>query len=65
MKIGIIGFGFVGKALHGGLKQSVNSIEIDPKLNTNIEDLKKHNGSEEDIRKKMNETMELAKKDFS
>ena len=40
MKIGIIGFGFVGKALHGGLKQSVNSIEIDPKLNTNIEDLK-------------------------
>ena len=42
MKIGIIGFGFVGKALHGGLKQSVNSIEIDPKLNTNIEDLKKH-----------------------
>lgn len=42
MKIGIIGFGFVGKALHYGLKEDVNSIEIDPKLNTNIEDLKNH-----------------------
>ena len=42
MKIGIIGFGFVGKALHNGLKKDVNSIEIDPKLNTNIEDLKNH-----------------------
>tara|TARA_B100000965_G_scaffold365943_1_gene350799 strand:- start:50 stop:901 length:852 start_codon:yes stop_codon:yes gene_type:complete len=42
MKIGIIGFGFVGKALHNGLKEDVNSIEIDPKLNTNIEDLKNH-----------------------
>ena len=29
------------------------------------EDLKKHNVSEEEIRKKMNETMVLAKKDFS
>ena len=29
------------------------------------EDLKNHNVSEEEIRKKMNETMELAKKDFS
>ena len=29
------------------------------------EDLKNHNISEEDIRKKMNETMVLAKKDFS
>ncbi len=42
MKIGIIGFGFVGRALHNGLKKDVNSIEIDPKLNTNIEDLKNH-----------------------
>ena len=42
MKIGIIGFGFVGKALQNGLKEDVNSIEIDPKLNTNIEDLKNH-----------------------
>ena len=29
------------------------------------EDLKNHNVTEEEIRKKMNETMELAKKDFS
>ena len=29
------------------------------------EDLKNHNITEEEIRKKMNETMELAKKDFS
>ena len=42
MKIGIIGFGFVGKALRNGLKENVASIEIDPKLNTNIEDLKNH-----------------------
>ena len=39
MKIGIIGFGFVGKALKNGLKDNVDSIEIDPKLNTNIVDL--------------------------
>ncbi len=37
MKIGIIGLGFVGKALSNGLKENVESIEIDPKLNTNIE----------------------------
>ena len=42
MKIGIIGFGFVGKALRNGLKDSVDCIEIDPKLNTNINDLKNH-----------------------
>ena len=40
MKIGIIGLGFVGKALRNGLKENIDSIEIDPKLNTNIEDLK-------------------------
>ena len=39
MKIGIIGFGFVGKALKNGLKDNVDSIQIDPKLNTNIADL--------------------------
>ena len=39
MKIGIIGFGFVGKALKNGLKNDVSCIEIDPKLNTNIHDL--------------------------
>ena len=42
MKIGIIGLGFVGKALRNGLKENIDSIEIDPKLNTNIEDLKNH-----------------------
>ena len=34
MKIGIVGFGFVGKALKNGLKDNVDCIEIDPKLNT-------------------------------
>jgi len=42
MKIGIIGFGFVGKALRNGLKDNVSCIEIDPKLNTNIDDLIKY-----------------------
>ena len=42
MKIGIIGFGFVGKALKNGLKDNVDSIEIDPKLDTNIGDLHDH-----------------------
>ena len=31
MKVGIIGFGFVGKALRKGLKDNVKCIEIDPK----------------------------------
>ena len=39
MKVGIVGFGFVGKALKNGLKDDVNTIEIDPKLNTDINDL--------------------------
>ena len=42
MKVGIIGFGFVGKALRNGIKGEVDCIEIDPKLNTNITDLKNH-----------------------
>ena len=42
MKIGIIGLGFVGKALRNGLKDDVNCIEIDPKLDTNINDLIKY-----------------------
>ncbi len=42
MKVGIIGFGFVGKALRKGLKDNVKCIEIDPKLNTDINDLIKH-----------------------
>jgi len=40
MKIGIVGFGFVGQALKKGLEDNVECIVIDPKLNTNINDLK-------------------------
>ncbi len=39
MKVGIIGFGFVGNALSKGLKKSVDIIKIDPKLGTDINDL--------------------------
>ena len=42
MKTGIIGFGFVGRALRNGLKDNVECIEIDPKLGTNLSDLKSH-----------------------
>jgi len=42
MKIGIVGFGFVGKALKNGLRDSVDCIEIDPKLDTNLSDLSNH-----------------------
>jgi UDPglucose 6-dehydrogenase len=42
MKIGIVGFGFVGKALRNGLKNNIDCIEIDPKLGTNLSDLKNH-----------------------
>ena len=42
MKVGIIGFGFVGKALRNGLKDDVDCIEVDPKLDTNINDLINH-----------------------
>tara|TARA_B100000925_G_scaffold199843_1_gene151413 strand:+ start:20 stop:871 length:852 start_codon:yes stop_codon:yes gene_type:complete len=45
MKIGIVGFGFVGKALKNGLKSSVDSVEIDPLLGSNLNDLKKHEPS--------------------
>ena len=41
MKIGIVGYGFVGKALCNGLKENVDRIKIDPKLNTDIRDLEK------------------------
>ena len=40
MKVAIIGYGFVGKALKNGLKTSVEVLLVDPKLNTNINDLK-------------------------
>ena len=36
MKIGIIGYGFVGKALEKGLKSNVDILKIDPKLHTAI-----------------------------
>ena len=42
MKIGIVGFGFVGQALKNGLKDNVDCIEIDPKLGTGLDDLKSH-----------------------
>jgi UDPglucose 6-dehydrogenase len=40
MKVAIIGYGFVGKALHNGLKNPEEVLLVDPKLNTNINDLK-------------------------
>tara|TARA_B100000989_G_scaffold81410_1_gene58096 strand:+ start:195 stop:1046 length:852 start_codon:yes stop_codon:yes gene_type:complete len=39
MKIGIVGFGFVGKALRKGLKDNIECVAVDPKLKTNIDDL--------------------------
>ena len=39
MKIGIVGYGFVGKALANGLKDNVEISLIDPKLNTDIKNL--------------------------
>ena len=36
MKIGIVGFGFVGQALRKGLEDDVECIVIDPKLKTYI-----------------------------
>ena len=39
MRVGIIGYGFVGKALHNGLKKSNKVRLIDPKLNTDETDL--------------------------
>ncbi len=40
MKIGIIGFGFVGEALANGLNDDVEICKIDPKLSTSLKDLK-------------------------
>ncbi len=41
MKVGIIGFGFVGKALFNGLVDGLDVLKVDPKLNTSIKDLLK------------------------
>ena len=43
MKIGIIGFGFVGKAVDYGFDGNIEKVIIDPKLNTSIDDLKPYN----------------------
>ena len=40
MKVAIIGYGFVGKALQNAIKNSVEVFLVDPKLNTDINDLK-------------------------
>ena len=40
MKVGIIGYGFVGEALNQGLTGDIAVRKIDPKLGTNINDLK-------------------------
>ena len=42
MKIGIVGFGFVGSALNDALKNNVKVKIIDPRLNTKIDDLVEH-----------------------
>ena len=39
MRVGIIGYGFVGKALRNGLSSSTEVSIIDPKLNTSEIDL--------------------------
>tara|TARA_B100001113_G_C20991312_1_gene570647 strand:- start:61 stop:927 length:867 start_codon:yes stop_codon:yes gene_type:complete len=44
-KIGIIGYGFVGSALDKGFNRNVEKCLIDPKLNTNISDLKEFDPS--------------------
>ena len=41
MKVGIVGYGFVGKALKNGLKDNIDCIEIDPNLNTDLDALEK------------------------
>ena len=43
MKIGIVGHGFVGKAVDYGFKRNIEKIIVDPKLNTSISNLKPHN----------------------
>ena len=39
MRIAIVGFGFVGKALFNGIKEDVETFKVDPLLNTKIKDL--------------------------
>ena len=39
MKVAIIGYGFVGKALHNGLTNEVETYLVDPKLDTHVNEL--------------------------
>ena len=39
MKVAIIGYGFVGKALENGFKENVETFLVDPKLKTEINEL--------------------------
>jgi UDPglucose 6-dehydrogenase len=39
MKVAIIGYGFVGKALENGLKENVQTFLVDPKLKTKVNEL--------------------------
>ena len=41
MKVAIIGYGFVGKALSDGFLDSVEVLKIDPKLNTKLNQISK------------------------
>lgn len=43
MKIGIVGYGFVGKALFNAINDNLHVIKIDPNLGTDLNDLKKFN----------------------
>ena len=43
MKVGIIGYGFVGKALNSAFNKNIDVIKIDPILKTKIKDLKDFN----------------------
>ena len=43
MKIAIIGYGFVGKALHNAINKNIEVIKIDPRLGKSIKDLKNEN----------------------
>lgn len=40
LKVGIIGYGFVGKAMSDGFSKNTKNFHVDPKLGTNISDLK-------------------------
>tara|TARA_B100000242_G_scaffold293237_1_gene270713 strand:+ start:48 stop:890 length:843 start_codon:yes stop_codon:yes gene_type:complete len=40
MKVSIVGYGFVGKAIKNALSNSVDLQKVDPKLNTSISDLR-------------------------